>query len=74
MRWNVLIEEPANIFNAVPQPWPGVAVDGIWDDGFAADGSDWGDDESNAISAFQQGLQAADEPDHRCFACSWAGL
>lgn len=75
MKWKVLRQTDGDTFAAVTDDpaLPGCTlVDGVnvYEDGFSDDASDWGDDESNAISNQQQTWQAAD-PDNRLFACSW---
>lgn len=75
MKWKVLREDTPGNFVPVsddPPPANSTLVDGvaIYEDGYADDGSDWGDDESNLISAQQQAWQAADSS-NRSFACSW---
>lgn len=64
MKWHILREDEPDTF---------LDTGDVWDDGFAADGSDWGDDESNVISAKQQDLQVAD-PDNKSYSFSYAGV
>ena len=75
MKWKVRVEGDPDVFNYVTTALVGTTlINGIavFDDGFAADGSDWGDDESTAI-ANQQALWQSLDPDGNCFACVWAG-
>lgn len=64
MKWKILVESS-------PNTWTDAGLD-IWSDGFADDGSEWGDEESNAITAKQLELQDLD-PQHRSYAMTWAG-
>lgn len=74
MKWKVIVENMPDEYDPVAHLLADtVVVNGVtvWDDGFAADGSDWGDAESNAIAAQQAKWQAAD-PDGNSYACVWA--
>lgn len=73
VQWDVLREDSPGEFAPVGNSLAATTLIGgvaVFDDGFAADGSDWGDDESAAISAQQQSWQETD-PLHRAFSCSW---
>lgn len=76
MKWKVKFENLPDVFDPVKKQLTGTTiVNGIaiFDDGFAADGSQWGDDESNAILK-QQLLWESQDPENNCYACEWAGL
>lgn len=60
MRWRIQVESQPSIFTDTGE---------TWDDGFADDGSQWGDDESAAVQAYLSNLQAND-PEGRCYCAS----
>lgn len=64
MRWIIQVENSDHDFVDAGLP--------IWEDGYADDTSDWGDEESNFISQHIADLQEEDES-HRSYAVTWAG-
>lgn len=75
MKWKVKVETTPDVFVYVTTAIAGTTlVNGVsvYDDGFPADGSGWGDDESNAISN-QQALWQSNDESNRCYSCEWAG-
>lgn len=73
VQWDVLREDSPDEFTPVTEQLSNTTLIkdiAVYDDGFPADGSGWGDDESNAISAQQAAWQAADK-ERRAFSCSW---
>jgi len=57
MKWRILVEAEVDTFADTGE---------IWDDGFAADGSEWGDDESHSVTAYLQSKKDADS-ESRCY-------
>lgn len=61
MKWKILAENSKGIFEEVDLP--------VYDDQFAIDGSQWGDEESNVITEYLLSL-TEDDPDQRSFAAT----
>lgn len=75
MRWRVLREDEPGVWSPITDIVSDAFLDdpgqvSFWNDGFADDWSDWGDDESNAISTKQAQWQSEDAS-NRSFACDW---
>lgn len=64
MRWIIQVENEKHDFVDAGLP--------VWDDGYAKDGSDRGDEESKFISDHLENLRTED-PAHRAYATTWAG-
>ncbi len=72
MKWIVTREDEPNVFTPVTGKIADTKLvkgEAIWDDGFAEEGSEWGDEESAAISAKQTQWQMEDEF-NRAHACT----
>ncbi len=75
MKWKVKVETSPDVFAYVTTAIAGTTVVNgvaVYNDGFADDGSGWGDDESNSVNA-QQALWQSQDPENRCYSCEWAG-
>lgn len=76
MKWKVKYENNPDVFDPVlKQLTNTVVIKGVavYDDGFPADGSGWGDLESQAISN-QQIMWQLSDPDNNSYSCEWYGL